>query len=1132
MAIPGFKLLSRNYQQIPTQASQAAVPVPNVPGAEVSATLAALTAQTSDRIRASAAQNIQTAAAGYNSLANAAGYSGATDVSRSNIGQNLASLGVGLAETFMQIQQRRKAEQLEQFKVDYLQAAQGLASDASGAITGEGGTIQYRNSMQELVNQYQSLGLDSETLATGMTIMFGEQRKVQAELDKNTLDNMRKLAESTRAREIEERRGKYASLIGSLSAGVSMQQQNEAAAAIYGALSQDMQSLDALTFNELSTSVLTMLNDGLYAGSKEAQTIARNVQTLQQAHNYDIQAYSEYLATGDAGAYYAKQSQILASLPPDVRSIFEQNTAMQAAASDLSRAQQMLSMQNMVQDFSQQELSMLDLSRGAIEGQAMGALIQYFYDNPGQLEGLRQAYGGTLPPSLTTVASAVESYSSFVTADKSRLVDTIAETRAAIHELRKLETITEYDFLVRLTAGAEGMLDSALLRDAVPQMLLGIPLDKPVITEAEKVMYLTMFKDAVADKRNELERNVLPRAIAEYNAQASRWANYGLFAQDANGNFVQQRLDSASALETIQSLHSKIQQYRNTARSANLGLPPNFRMPQLYSERTAEGVERIFPFLPNANPVITSEFGATEPFRNGVPHRGLDFGVEVGTPIVALSAGEVIFAAPNRDRAGTMVIYRSDDGYEHEFLHLDSYTVQVGQRVMPGDIIAYSGNTGDSTGPHLDWRVKDPSGKWIDPLSYSQRVPQKLRQLRGANTPNVVRGVVPTQPEGVVPRGGLVGQAERVIADGPGAREMVRAAHVLKLDPTEFVALMSFESAGTLNPNVIGGDNNNYQGLIQFSPENRSKYGITPNQSISQQMPAIVQYLIDRGFKPGEHDIRHAYSAILTGQADESYWNAADSNGTTVNNAYNLFKSGDHYSRAKQFLTDSQASLVMSAGNAVANVAHGAQSPLAYNYANPVRLDFASNNKGDYSSDASMNFGYAALTDNSLRKALHDTAKAVDIPAQWLADTIALYGSWQPDGVNQRTGGLGLTPFNESELPVDKLDWYKQTPAQQLSYLKSYIESAIAEVGGISTPTELVVLFELGAGGLAAYKGGQSLPSSLYDTLLSLGIHAGRQYRTPATGRSLVTHSRFTQGCAVCENMRYGNFFTPHEGFL
>lgn len=1133
MALQGFRLASRDYQQITPNAPQASIPVPNLPGAETSAVSAQLTDATSQRIRASLAQNMQTAAAGYNSLANAAQYSGASVVRQGeNIGSSLASLGMGIAEAFMKINEQKQKALLEQYKIDYVQEAQSLASDASASITGEGGTMEYRNAMQALVNKYQGLGLNSESLASGLSLMFEQQRQAQRTIDDATLKMNIKLAETDRERAKAERHGKYSHLIGGLSAGVNANVQQEAATAIYSMLSQDAAELDNLTFNELSTSVLNMLNDELYKNSAQAQTIARNVYALQQAHNADARAYYDYQLSGSSQDYYASQSAIIATLPAEVREIFKQNTAMQAAAADVSQAMQNLNLQQLNRSLTNEQLTQLDMSRADLEGQTMGALIQYFYDNPGKLAGIKQAYGGQLPPGFSEVEEATVQYTAFMTGDRTKLLNEIDEVRFAIAQLQQVQTVDDYNFLAKLKAGELGFISSNILRDAVPQMLAGIDLPEGVVTPVQSQQYLEQFRRGTTQLMQQLTQNRLPIAIEALNSQQRRWESYGLFTRAEGGALVPARIDTTQALSTINSFHERLNKLKQTQQNNNFGVPPNFRMPQLYSERTAEGAERIYPFLPTAKPVITSAFGATESFRSS-PHRGVDFGVDVGTPIVAVAPGEIIFAQPNVGDAGTMVVYRSDDGYEHEFLHLDSFNVAVGQRVMPGDIIARSGNTGRSRGPHLDWRIKDPGGSWIDPLPYSERIPQKLRQIRGADTPNVVSGVIPTSSPGRIPAGGYVGQAERVQSDTAGAQAILQAAQRLQLDPVELTALMSFESAGTLNPNVMGGDGGKYKGLIQFDPWNQQHYGTSKQQSIAQQVPAIVQYLLDNGFKPGQHDIRHAYSAILAGEADESYWGSSDSNGTTVHNAYNLFRSGEHYERARQFLNDSQASLVMSSSNAMANVASGGVPPGLHSLDNPVRMSFASNDKSAYKADPAKNFGYAALTNGEVRGALYRVSAATDVPAQWLADSIALFGSWRPDGVNSTVGGLGLSPFTESNLPVPRAEWMHMSAQQQLNYVSDYIERAKVSVGSIDTPTELVVLFSKGLPALVEYKKTNSfLGQDTLELLLRLGIHAGRQYRTPATARRLVTHSRFTSGCSVCENMRAGGFFTPHEGFL
>lgn len=115
--------------------------------------------------------------------------------------------------------------------------------------------------------------------------------------------------------------------------------------------------------------------------------------------------------------------------------------------------------------------------------------------------------------------------------------------------------------------------------------------------------------------------------------------------------------------------------------------------------------------LPVGNAKITQGFGPTdEKLDSGwAGHRnfnkGYDFAVLAGTPVAAAAGGTVIAAGEADDGWGTRVWVKDDDGNVHNYGHLSRANVQVGQRVEQGDVIALSGNSGASTGPHLSWDV-------------------------------------------------------------------------------------------------------------------------------------------------------------------------------------------------------------------------------------------------------------------------------------------------------------------------------------------------------------------------------------------------------------------------------------------
>jgi murein DD-endopeptidase MepM/ murein hydrolase activator NlpD len=103
----------------------------------------------------------------------------------------------------------------------------------------------------------------------------------------------------------------------------------------------------------------------------------------------------------------------------------------------------------------------------------------------------------------------------------------------------------------------------------------------------------------------------------------------------------------------------------------------------------------------------------TQNFHPG--HNGLDFGVVVGTPVEATMDGKVTYAGWNNQGYGNLVIVENGD-YKTYFAHLSSIPVSVGDSVTAGATIGLSGNTGNSTGPHLHYEIRQNNVP-IDPTS-------------------------------------------------------------------------------------------------------------------------------------------------------------------------------------------------------------------------------------------------------------------------------------------------------------------------------------------------------------------------------------------------------------------------------
>ena len=107
---------------------------------------------------------------------------------------------------------------------------------------------------------------------------------------------------------------------------------------------------------------------------------------------------------------------------------------------------------------------------------------------------------------------------------------------------------------------------------------------------------------------------------------------------------------------------------------------------------------------------LTSPFG---PRPEGF-HYGDDLANAIGTPIWAIADGVVISAGP-ASGFGLWVRLQHDDGTITVYGHIDTFSVQLGQRVSAGQQIARMGNRGESTGPHLHVEVALPGGLKVDP---------------------------------------------------------------------------------------------------------------------------------------------------------------------------------------------------------------------------------------------------------------------------------------------------------------------------------------------------------------------------------------------------------------------------------
>lgn len=121
-------------------------------------------------------------------------------------------------------------------------------------------------------------------------------------------------------------------------------------------------------------------------------------------------------------------------------------------------------------------------------------------------------------------------------------------------------------------------------------------------------------------------------------------------------------------------------------------------------------------------PVKTGKITAGMYYSSGKYHGAVDFGVSVGTPVYAAADGIVVTSTwGGSDSYGYYIKIKHYNGLYTLYAHGSSLVAKVGQEVKQGQLIMYSGNAGNSTGPHLHFEVRVAPGGYnnrVNPLNY------------------------------------------------------------------------------------------------------------------------------------------------------------------------------------------------------------------------------------------------------------------------------------------------------------------------------------------------------------------------------------------------------------------------------
>lgn len=201
------------------------------------------------------------------------------------------------------------------------------------------------------------------------------------------------------------------------------------------------------------------------------------------------------------------------------------------------------------------------------------------------------------------------------------------------------------------------------------------------------------------DKLNELEAEIRQLTATE-SAEVSR---SGTARQDG----VHDGQGGPLLSPTVENLHEVLNELEQNMQERRQSLEA---LKQALAERKSQLA--VTPSIWPASGEVSSRYGLR--WNGSDFHPGIDLANDIGTPIVATADGVVIDSGWNSGGYGYMVDIDHGNGIVTRYAHNSRNAVSIGQAVKKGQVIAYMGSTGFSTGPHVHYEVL-VNGKAVNP---------------------------------------------------------------------------------------------------------------------------------------------------------------------------------------------------------------------------------------------------------------------------------------------------------------------------------------------------------------------------------------------------------------------------------
>ncbi|OAJ93960.1 M23 family metallopeptidase [Vibrio bivalvicida] len=225
------------------------------------------------------------------------------------------------------------------------------------------------------------------------------------------------------------------------------------------------------------------------------------------------------------------------------------------------------------------------------------------------------------------------------------------------------------------------------------------------------IALLSIFVDDASDSKREKKE-----AVSKAYSLEKQLLRSHEFQSDLENNLSQKQQDIAYISEKLKGIESALDLSNDALdlkqRLNNAGLSVAAR-------------HQIMQLIPNGRPVkqgyLSSHYGKRlHPVKKiRAIHHGIDYAVNVGTPIYAPADGVVAVTRKSNKGSGNFLRVSHSFGFSSSYSHLKAFKVSRGDYVKKGDLIGLSGNTGLSTGSHLHYEIR-LVGRSLNPLPFVQ----------------------------------------------------------------------------------------------------------------------------------------------------------------------------------------------------------------------------------------------------------------------------------------------------------------------------------------------------------------------------------------------------------------------------